>query len=142
MATRAQQIIEQCTTTTRTVETGQTVAVGDVVKDGNADGECQRIAAVGDLAIGVVLALGKLAGAAGDIVTIAYLVGGVAKVRVGAGGATRGQGAKYVSTGRLTDVVPDLSAPANQVVSPGRFTQSGADGDWVGMALHFHYVGE
>lgn len=142
MATRAQQIIEQCTTTTRTVETGQTVAVGDVVKDGNAEGECQRIAATSDLPIGVVTALGKLAGAAGDIVTIAYLIGGVHKVRVGAGGATRGASAKYVSAGRLTDVVVDLSAPAAQLYSPGFFTQTGVDGDWVGMALLRHFAPE
>jgi len=142
MATRADQILSGCTIVERTVEAAATVFLGDVVMDGNADHECLRIDSAVALPIGVVVMLGKLAGAAGDKVSVALLVGGVAKVRVGAGGATRGQSAKYVSAGRLTDAVPDYTGADTDVNSPGYFTQNGADGDYVGLALVRHAVGE
>lgn len=131
MATRPDSILQYALTVIRVVETAQTVAVGRVVKDGNADGECQH-SADGVDAIGVVISLGDLNGAANDKVTIAYLAGSaVIPVKVGTGGATRGKLAKVVADG-VTDSVPSVTTPvAADVV--GFFTQSGAAGDVVGL---------
>lgn len=116
---------------TRKVEAGQTVAVGRVVKDGDADHEVQHTADGVD-AIGVIIALGLLAGAAGDEVQMAYLAGPIIiKVKVGTGGATRGKFAKCVADG-VTNAVPDVATPAAMNVV-GFFTQSGVAGDIVGM---------
>jgi len=131
MAGRSDMDLERLLIKTRTVETGQTVAVGRVVKDGNADGEVQHTAdGVG--AIGVVIALGTLSGVATDKVQIAYLAGaGVISVKVGTGGATRGLPAKCVSDG-VTDAALTVTTPvAADVV--GYFTQTGVAGDFVGM---------
>jgi hypothetical protein len=123
--------LERLLIKTRTVETGQTVAVGRVVKDGNADYEVQHTED-GIGAIGVVIALGLLAGAAGDRVQIAYLAGaGVIPVKVGTGGATRGKFAKCVADG-VTDATPDVATPTGANVV-GYFTQNGVAGDFVGM---------
>lgn len=131
MAGRSDMDMERLLIKTRTVETGQTVAVGRVVKDGNADYECQH-SDDGAGAIGVVIALGLLAGAAGDKVQIAYLSGaGVIPVKVGTGGATRGKPAKCVSDG-VTDATLTVTTPAATEVV-GWFTQSGSAGDFVGM---------
>jgi hypothetical protein len=131
MAGRSDMDLERLLIKTRTVETGQTVAVGRVVKDGNTDYEVQHTDdGVG--AIGVVIALGLLAGAAGDKVQIAYLSGaGVIPVKVGTGGATRGKPAKCVADG-VTDAAPSITTPAAAELV-GFFTQSGVAGDFVGM---------
>jgi hypothetical protein len=123
--------LERLLIKTRTVETGQTVALGRVVKDGNADYEVQHTDD-GAGAIGVVIALGLLAGAAGDKVQIAYLSGaGVISVKVGTGGATRGLPAKCVADG-VTDATLDVATPtAANIV--GWFTQTGVAGDFIGM---------
>jgi hypothetical protein len=123
--------LERLLIKTRTVETGQTVAVGRVVKDGNTDYEVQHTDdGVG--AVGVVIALGLLAGAAGDKVQMAYLSGaGVIPVKVGTGGATRGNPAKCVPDG-VTNAAPSVTTPAGAEVV-GFFTQSGVAGDFVGM---------
>lgn len=131
MATRPDQMLDKCTVVTRTVETGQTVTVGSVVKDGNADKECQPTTDGVD-AIGIVVALGKLAGAAGDKVSIALLSGGgVVPVKVGTGGATRGKLAKVVADG-VTNATPDVGTPTAMNVV-GYFTQSGVAADLVGL---------
>lgn len=131
MAARPDTITNYVTKQTRTVETAQTVAVGRLVKDGNADHECQHTTDGVD-AIGVVLALGPLAGAATDKVNVALLAGGgVVPVLVGTGGATRGKYAKVVADG-VTDAAPDVATPAAMNVV-GYFTQSGVAGDLVGM---------
>lgn len=116
---------------TRKVETATTVTVGMVVKDGNADHEVQPCTDGVD-AIGVIIALGVLAGAAGDEVQMAYLAGAiVVKVKVGTGGAVRGKFAKCVADG-VTSATPTVTTPvAVDVV--GFFTQSGSAGDIVGM---------
>jgi len=131
MATRPDSKLQFALTETRIVETATTVTVGAVVKDGNADGECQP-STDGVDAIGIVLSLGALAGAANDRVTIVHLAGGcIVPVKVGTGGATRGKLAKVVATG-VTDAVVDVATPtAANVV--GYFTQSGAAGDLVGL---------
>ena len=140
MATNADKILQNAITQTRTVETGQTVAVGRVVKDGNADHECQHTTD-GVKAIGVVLALGKLAGAAGDLVTIVLLAGGcIVPVKVGTGGATRGYYAKCVSDG-VTDATETVTTPAAMDVV-GWFTQAGVAGDIIGMVPYRSWLTE
>lgn len=142
MATRATSKPDNCTFVTRTVETSTTVTVGCLVIDGNADGECQPATSAIVLPIGIVTALGSLAGAAGDKVTVALLNGGVVPVKTG-GTATRGQSAKYVAAGGLLgDCVPDYAAGATDVWSPGYFMESGSSGDVVGLALMRHSVTE
>lgn len=126
MAVRADRDLKFITHVVRTVETGQTVAKYRVVKDGNADKECQHTTdGVG--AFGVVREVGPLAGAAGDKVTISLLAGsGIIPVLVGTGGATRGLYAKCVSDG-----VTNVGDETVDVI--GIFTQSGVAGDIVGL---------
>jgi hypothetical protein len=132
MATRADKQLENALIVTRTVETAQTVVVGRVVKDGNADHECQHTGA-GENGFGVVVALGKLEGAAGDKVSIATLGGGIiVPVKVGTGGATRGSYAKSVSDG-VTNATPAAAATGTSVYVHGIFMQSGVAADVVGM---------
>jgi hypothetical protein len=131
MSARPDSNLSNALIVTRTVETGQAVAVGRVVKDGNADKECQHTTD-GVKAIGVIVALGKDAGAAGDKVQMAYLAGAcIIPVKVGTGGATRGYFAKVVSDG-VTDATETVTTPAAMDVV-GFFTQSGVAGDLVGM---------
>ena len=141
MAARSDNVLSDCTIVQRTVETSTTVTVGCAVKDGNADHECQPIGAVTDLVIGIVTAIGGnpavTAGAAGDIVSVALLCGGVAPVKLG-GTATRGQHAIYAASGGLLgDGTPSDSTPT-YTESPGYFTQSGSSGDVVGLCLVRH----
>lgn len=133
MAVRADRDLQFIRTVKRTVEAGQTVAVGRVVKDGNADKECQHSGA-GETGYGVVMALGKLAGAAGDEVEVALLSGSVIlPVKVGTGGATRGLRAKAVADG-VTNATPTATATTPvSIYTHGIFTQSGSAGDIVGM---------
>ncbi len=131
MATRPDSVTQHALIVPRTVEAGQTVVVGRVVKDGNADHECQHTTDGVD-ATGIVTALGALAGAAGDKVRVALLAGcGIVPVLVGTGGATRGKYAKVVADG-VTDATPDVATPAAMNVV-GFFTQSGVAGDMVGL---------
>lgn len=134
MATRPDSNLQYTTKVIRIVETGQTVAVGNIVKDGNADKECQK-AGAGDLGFGVVLAIGGntqvTAGAALDKVTVGLLDVGIIPVLVGTGGATRGAQAKAVSNG-VTDAT-HAPAGATSVGVHGIFTQSGVAADLVGM---------
>lgn len=142
MAVRPDSDLRYVPIVTLTVETGQTVTVGCAVKDGNADKECQPIAAVGDFAIGIVIALGPLAGAAGDKVQVALLTGsGIVPVKAG-GTCTRGQSAKYSATGGSLQNVTQNAAGSTAVVALGWFTQSGVSGDLVGMAIGRHYATE
>jgi len=131
MATRPDSNLQNALIVTRTVETGQTCTLYGVVKDGNADKEVQPTTdGVG--AIGVITALGPLAGAPGDKVQMAYLAGAcIIPVKVGTGDATRGLFAKVVSNG-VTDATPTVSTPAAMDVV-GFFTQDGVAGDIVGM---------
>lgn len=138
MAARPEQITNFLTKVIRTVETGQTVAVGRVVKDGNADGEVQH-SADGVGAIGVCMELGPLAGAAGDKVLIG-LFAPIVPMLVGTGGATRGKFAKVVADG-VTDATESVTTPvAADIV--GIFTQSGVAADRVGVQLLRGWVTE
>lgn len=143
MASRADNFPGKCTIVTRTVETATSVVVGCLVKDGNADGECQPTAASTDLPTGIVVAIGGnpavTAGAAGDKVQVALLNGGVVPVKLG-GTATRGQSAIYAATGGLLgDGAPSDTTPA-LAWAAGYFTQSGSSGDMVGLALNRHMI--
>lgn len=130
MATRPDSNLKEAITAIRTVVTGA-VALGRVIKDGSNDGECQPTTDGVD-GIGIVIALGPLAGAIGDKVTIAYLAGaGIVPVKVGTGGAVRGKYAKCVADG-VTSATPDVATPAAMNVV-GFFTQSGSAGDMVGL---------
>ena len=131
MATRPDRDLKLALIVTRTVASGQTVVLDRMVKDGSNDKEVQPVSA-GEAAIGVVIALGKLDGAAGDLVQIAYLVGAIiVAVKVGTGGATRGATAKSVADG-VTDSTP-VAAGSTLIGGHGQFTQNGAAGDVVGM---------
>lgn len=131
MAVRPDSNLQYALIVTRTVETATTCVVGGVVKDGNADKEVQPTTDGVD-AIGVIIALGALAGAAGDKVQMAYLAGAcIVPVKVGTGGAVRGKFAKVVADG-VTSATPDVATPAAMNVV-GYFTQSGSAGDIVGM---------
>ncbi len=145
--TRADMDLSHATCVVMTVDT-TAVTVGCMVKAGAADHQCLPCTnATTDVPIGIVVAIGGntgvTAGAAGDLVTVALLIGGVAKVKTG-GTATRGQSAKYAASGGLlADAVPDYSAATAAIVwSPGYFTHSGASGDFVGLALSRHQVTE
>jgi len=143
MATRADRNLLLSEQFIRTVEAAQTVAVGRIVKDGNADKECQHSGA-GEAGIGIVTAIGGnpqvTAGAAGDRVTVHPLTGGIIPVKVGTGDATRGAFAKAVADG-LTDATP-AAAEANLVFVAGVFTQSGSAGDLVGLIPMPNYITE
>lgn len=137
MAAVADRDLSRALMVTRTVETAQTVAKYQVVKDGNADKECQP-AGAGELGFGVVVAIGGntdvTAGAAGDFVTVALLAGAcIIPVLVGTGGATRGKLQQVVSDG-VTDVTPN-GAPTTGVLvgAVGIATQSGVAGDIIGI---------
>lgn len=133
MATRSDRDLKNALIVTRVVETGQTVALNRTVKDGNADKEIQH-ASAGEFAIGVVVALGPLAGAAGDKVQVALLCGAcIIPVKIGTGGGTRGLLVQTVSDG-VTDVTPN-GAPTTGVLvgAHGFLTQTGVAGDIVGM---------
>jgi hypothetical protein len=125
MAARPDSDLQRALIVARTVLTATTVTVNSLVKDGTADHQVQPCTD-GLLAIGIVVALGKLAGAAGDVVSVALLCGPcVIPVKVGTGGATRGARAKAVATGLTDGVAADATV--------GWFTQSGVAGDIVGL---------
>lgn len=132
MATRPDLDLKMALVVTRTVASGQTVVLDRMVKDGSNDKEVQPVSA-GEAAIGVVIALGKLDGAAGDEVQIAFLAGAaVLQVKVGTGGATRGLTAKSVADG-VTDATPVIGTGTTLIGGHGFFTQNGVAGDVVGM---------
>jgi hypothetical protein len=136
MAVRPDSNLEHALIVTLIVETAQTVAVGRVVKDGNADKECQHATAVGDEGIGVVVAIGGnpavTPGTAGDKVQVALLSGAcIIPVKVGTGGATRGVMQQVVADG-VTDVTPN-AAGATYTRVYGWPTQNGVAGDIIGM---------
>ncbi len=140
MGTRADRDLKHALIVTRTVETGTTVTQYQVVKDGNADKEVQP-AGAGELGMGIVIALGPLAGAAGDKVQVALLAGAcIIPTKVGTGGTTRGLLQQVVADG-VTNVTPN-GAPTTGVLvgAVGIATQSGVAGDIVGIIPAPSYV--
>ena len=135
MATRSDKNLDDLVIVQRLVVTSA-VSLNCGVKDGANDHECQPLAAKTDLPSGVVIAMGGnpqvTPGAVGDMVSVAMLSGGgVIPVKLG-GTATRGQSAKYTAaTGKLGDATPAGTGGVCQLL--GYFTQSGANGDVVGM---------
>lgn len=133
MATRSDRDLKNALIVTRTVEAGQSVAIGRTVKDGNADKEVQH-AGAGEAAIGVVVALGALAGAAGDKVQVALLCGAcIIPVKLGTNGGARGAFVKTVADGVTAVTATATATTPVYVAVHGYLTQTGVAGDIVGM---------
>ncbi len=128
MATRASEILQYATIRPYTVAAAQTATKGYAVKHSGADDAIQNMAAVSDNCIGIALE----DGAAAAVVRVALFGNGVAKVKVGTGGATRGAPAKYAANG-LTDAT--VGGATTKLVVLGQFMQTGVVGDFVGVNL-------
>lgn len=127
MAVRAAQQLQYAEIRTFTVAAAQTVTAGQAVKQ-TADLIVQGMAAVGDFAIGIALD----DAAAGTLVRVAIWGSGIAKVKVGTGGATRGAPAKYVANGLTTATV---GGATTAIFFCGQFLETGVAGDLVALNL-------
>src|SRR6478735_6234287 len=94
MAVRAAEQLQYTEIRTFTVA-GAPVTAGQAVKQSGADLTVAGLAAVTDFAIGIVMD----DAAVGALCRVAMFGNGIKKVKVGTGGATRGNPAKYVATG-------------------------------------------
>jgi hypothetical protein len=128
MAARAQEVLQYATIRPFTVASGQAATAGFAVKHSGADDAVQNMAAVSDNCIGISLDTG----AALASVRVAMFGNGIAKCKVGTGGATRGAPAKYAANG-LTDAT--VGGATTKLVVLGQFTQTGVVGDMVGINL-------
>jgi len=128
MAARAFEILQYATIRPYTVASGKTGTRGFAVKHSGADDAVEDMAAVGDNCIGIALE----AGAALAAIRVALFGNGVAKVKVGTGGATRGAPAKFAANG-LTDAT--VGGATTKLVVLGQFMQTGVVGDLVGVNL-------
>jgi hypothetical protein len=128
MATRASEILQYATIRPYVVASGQAATQGFAVKHASADDQVQNMAAVGDNCIGIALETA----AALASVRVALFGNGVAKVKVGTGGATRGAPAKYAADG-LTNAT--VGGGTTKLVVLGQFMQTGVVGDMVGVNL-------
>lgn len=124
MATRADQLLDYATKITR--KAGGTIVEGMLVKFGGDD-DTIVAGADDDLGIGISL---KGATTGNDVDFVAW--GPVVRVKVGTGGATRGQKAKFVATG-FTNAPAHDSSGATDGALYGIFMQSGVANDFVGM---------
>lgn len=128
MATRASEVLQYTTIRPYTVAAAQAATKGFAVKHSGADTAIQNMAAVGDNCIGIALE----DGAALAAVRVALFGNGIAKAKVGTGGATRGAPAKYAANG-LTDAT--VGGATTKLVVLGQFVESGVAGDFVGINL-------
>jgi hypothetical protein len=128
MAARAFEILQYATIRPYTVASAKTATKGFAVKHSGADDAVEDMAAVGDNCIGIALE----AGAALAVIRVALFGNGVAKVKVGTGGATRGAPAKFAANG-LTDAT--VGGATTKLVVLGQFMQTGVVGDFVGVNL-------
>lgn len=128
MATRASEILQYATIRPYTVASAQIATRGFAVKHSGADDAVQNMAAVGDNCVGIALDDGVALAS----VRVALFGNGVAKVKVGTGGATRGAPAKYAANG-LTDAT--VGGATTKLVVLGQFMQTGVAGDFVGVNL-------
>lgn len=128
MAERAIEILDGAIIKRFIVAANKTVTANFPVKFSGADNAVEAMAAIGDDVIGIALD----GGAAGAEVRVALFGKGVAKVKVGTGGATRGSPAKYTSDG-LTNAT--VGGGTTKLVVCGQFLQSGSAGDLVGLNL-------
>lgn len=127
MAIRAQQVLQYATIKSYTVVT-TAVTAGQVVKQSGADLSVTPHAAVTDKCIGVALEDAAI----GAQVRVALFGTGIAKVKVGTGGCTRGEGAKWVANG-LTNAT--IGGATTALFVCGQFIESGVAGDLVGLNL-------
>ena len=127
MSTRASQVLQYAIIRPYTVVT-TAVTAGQAFKQTGADLSGTGATAVTDFAIGICLD----DAAVGATVRVALFGSGIAKVKVGTGGATRGNPAKYVANG-LTNATVGGATTALFVC--GQFLESGVAGDLVGMNL-------
>ncbi len=127
MAVRAAQQLQY--TEIRAFTVGATaVTVGQIVKHSGADLTVVPLAAVTDFGLGVVLDDAAI----GALCRVAMFGTGIAKVKVGTGGATRGNPAKYVANGLTNGVV---GGATTAVFFCGQFLESGVAGDLVALNL-------
>lgn len=140
MATRATRNLKDALIETRTVDAGATATLYTMAAEGAADYGLTK-AAAGAVGIGIVIALGKLEGAAGDRVQIARLAGATKlPCVVGTGGATRGKPLKIVANG-LTDATP-IAGDGTLVGSVGFACESGVAGDVIAFVPAPQYLTE
>lgn len=127
MAVRAAQQLQYAEIRPFTVATAP-VTAGQLVKQSGADLTVAGLAAVTDFAIGVVLD----DTAVGAIARVAIFGSGIAKVKVGTGGATRGNPAKYVANGATNATI---GGATTALFVLGQFLESGVVGDLVAVNL-------
>lgn len=128
MTTRAQESLSNAIIKVFTVATAKTATKGFAVKHSGADNKIENMAAVGDNCIGIALE----SGVAGGKVRVALFGHGIAKAKVGTGGATAGAPAKYAADG-LTDAT--VGGGTTKLVTLGQFIEAGVAGDLVGVNL-------
>lgn len=127
MAVRAAQQLQY--TEIRPFTVGATaVTAGQAVKQSGADLTVVPIASVTDFAVGIVLEDAAI----GALCRVALFGNGIAKVKVGTGGATRGNPAKYVANG-LTNAT--IGGATTALFVCGQFLESGVAGDLVAVNL-------
>jgi hypothetical protein len=128
MAARSYEILQYATIRPYTVAGSQAATKGFAVKHSGGDEAIQNMAAVGDNCIGIALE----DGVALAQVRVALFGNGIAKAKVGTGGATRGAPAKYAANG-LTDAT--VGGATTKLTVLGQFMQTGVAGDYVGVNL-------
>lgn len=127
MTVRAQQMLEHSNIKSFTVVTSN-VTAGQAVKQSGADLSVVGIGAVTDFAIGIAIEDAVV----GAMVRVALWGTGIAKVKVGTGGATRGNPAKYAANGLTNGTV---GGATTAIFFCGQFLESGVAGDLVGLNL-------
>lgn len=128
MATRPIENLDPSIIKSFTVAATKSATKGFAVKHSGADDEVENGAAVGDEVIGIALNTA----AAGEKVRVALWGPGVAPMKVGTGGITRGAYAKFHATGGTTATV---GGGTTKLVPWGQALQAGDAGDYVGVNL-------
>jgi len=128
MATTALQVTPFSIVNTYIVAAGQVATVGRAVKFAAADEQVQLAGSANDKGIGIALH-SAVAGASVQVLMLAH---SIVPVRVGTGGATRGEYAVLASDGYINQT---LGGGSTVRYIGGVFTQSGVVGDFVGLAV-------
>ncbi len=127
MAVRAAEQLQY--TEIRAYTVGATaVTAGQAVKHSGADLTVVPVTAATDFAIGIVMDDAAI----GALCRIAMFGTGIKKVKVGTGGATRGNAAKFVANG-LTNAT--IGGATTALFVCGQFLESGVAGDLVALNL-------
>lgn len=128
MAARATDLTSKALVEVFKVASGGTVTKGMPVKFGSADDEV-TVAGANDKAIGVALSTSTTAG---DRVEVALFGYAIVPMKVGTGGATRGEYAVSAADGVTNQT---LGGGTTVKYIQGRFMQTGILGDLVGVLL-------